>query len=253
MKRSANSLAQRKINQQRVTAKKEQISAAVQFCKDNSCRGFKALSSGRYPLVKSPNTINNQLDGVTPPPRHSKDYCSVITIDEEDTLVQTIVSKNRANQSFTRKDAIRFIVSMLKTRQKVNQSAKSGKALSPAAKRLLEKHDSGVLPKKGDLRRFWERFYMKHEERIKDSNISSVTQLESAIIQQDNRAAQIADSGNIPSEVSQHWEEDCVMKLATDTLDKGKRKASKKRLCPQSVEYNLPSMLKRTNFMPNIM
>ena len=162
-----SSLAHKKIHQKSVAAKKEEILAAVQFCKDNNCRGYKALSTGDFPLIKSHNTINNHLDGKVPPPNQCEDYCKVISFEEEELLVETMINKNRACQSFNRKDATRFMISMLKIRRTINQKVKSGrryKVLSPASKRLLEKGDSVVLPK---LRHFWERFDSKHLKRIK--------------------------------------------------------------------------------------
>ena len=63
-------------------------------------KGFKALSSGMYPLVKSPGTSNNHLDGKTPPPQQQTDYCTIIDItnDEDNLLIKVMINKNRALQ-----------------------------------------------------------------------------------------------------------------------------------------------------------
>ena len=201
----STSLLHQKISRKRVKSKQEQILAAVHFCRDNHCRGTKALGTGNYPLVKSPNTINNQLDGKTPTPEQSKDYCSIISSDEEEILVRTMVNKNRAYQPFNRNDANKLIMSMLKIRRTINQRVKGGrkyKALSPAAKRLLEKHDSGVVPKKDHLRRFWERFDTKHASRIRkkrkgSKSLTAVTACSQKVAKQhiDNLATELVLRG----------------------------------------------------------
>ena len=79
-----------------------------------------------------------------------------------------MVSKNLAKQPFiNRKDATKFIFTMLKLRQQINRNCNGGmkyKTLSrPASKRLL-RCNSKVMPK---LRRFWERFDVRHSRRVR--------------------------------------------------------------------------------------
>ena len=46
-----------------INAKDVQMSDAVQYCQDNNCRGYAALQTGRFPLIKDPRTVNKRLDG----------------------------------------------------------------------------------------------------------------------------------------------------------------------------------------------
>ena len=166
-KEKALSQAHLKIYQRQVSRKKDQLKSAIQYCKDNNCRGFKALKTGNFPLIKSPNTINNHLDAKVAHPDKSKDYCSILTSDEEEVLVKLMVSKNLAKQPFNRKDATKFIFTMLKLRQQINRNCNGGrkyKALSRPASKLLLRCNSKVMPK---LRRFWERFDVRHSRRVR--------------------------------------------------------------------------------------
>ena len=44
-------------------AKNRQIDKAVIYCIDNNVRGYKALKTGLFPLLKDRETINRRLDG----------------------------------------------------------------------------------------------------------------------------------------------------------------------------------------------
>ena len=157
-----SSLTRRSIYQDKISEKKKQIQDAVDYCKVNKCRGSKALNTGNFPLIKTYKTINRILDGKSPMPSHSKEYCSVLTVEEEGLLVKHMVNKARAYQPFNRKDATKYILTMLKVRQAVNKKVVGGrkfKKLSPAAQNTL---------KRGSLsRQFWERFDVKYKKVIK--------------------------------------------------------------------------------------
>ena len=44
------------------TEKQKQLDAAILFCAGKGCRGWDALGTGQFPLIKSPHTINKRLD-----------------------------------------------------------------------------------------------------------------------------------------------------------------------------------------------
>ena len=75
----------------------EQLEMAVQYCKQHSCKGYAALATGNYPLIKDPRTINRRLedskDQITT--GEEKDYCRVLTKEEESTFVAYLLNKNR--------------------------------------------------------------------------------------------------------------------------------------------------------------
>ena len=48
---------------------------AVAWCKENGCRGQAALSSGLFPTIGCPKTINRRLDGEVMTGQE-KQYCS---------------------------------------------------------------------------------------------------------------------------------------------------------------------------------
>ena len=87
----------RTVYQERVDRRKEQLDQAVLYCKDNDCRGWKALKTGLFPLVKSPYTVNRYLDGELST-LTVNEYCSLITAEEEDLLVTYLLNRNRAYQ-----------------------------------------------------------------------------------------------------------------------------------------------------------
>jgi hypothetical protein len=61
--------------------------------KENKVRGYSAIKSGLFPLVKNRRTIDKRLDGkiIT---GQEKNYCSILLPDEEDTIVQYVLNKN---------------------------------------------------------------------------------------------------------------------------------------------------------------
>ena len=62
--RCHHSAAHDRILKQHIDSKHKQIDDAVKYCIENSCRGYKTLLTGNYPLIKDARTINKRLDGV---------------------------------------------------------------------------------------------------------------------------------------------------------------------------------------------
>ena len=67
---------------------------AIEYCKANNVRGLAALKTGHFPLVKDVLLINSCLDGFVEN-GSEQEYCSILTIEEENPLVRYINNKNR--------------------------------------------------------------------------------------------------------------------------------------------------------------
>ena len=119
--------------------KLQELNEAVIWCKDNKLRGYSAIKSGLFPLIKNRRTIDKRLDGkiIT---GHEKNYCSILLPDEETTLVQYVINRNRCYQGINRAELNEIIIKILTIRDHLNKTKKGGrnyKALSPNAKRAL--------------------------------------------------------------------------------------------------------------------
>ena len=75
--------------------KDKEIEQALQWCEENGKCGDAALSTGLFPTVRCPRTINNRLDGKVVH-RQERRYCAILTELEERSLVTYIKNKNRA-------------------------------------------------------------------------------------------------------------------------------------------------------------
>ena len=66
------------VARKRTNAKAEQLKAAVAWCAENGARGYAALKTGQFPLIKDRETINKRLDGniVT---GEERAYCTILT------------------------------------------------------------------------------------------------------------------------------------------------------------------------------
>ena len=60
----------------------------------NGHRGWKAVNSGLFPEIKDPQTIDKPLDGVIDTGKE-KDYCKILTLTEEESLLRYIKKRNR--------------------------------------------------------------------------------------------------------------------------------------------------------------
>ena len=175
-KKKHNTLMHLGMYQERVTARREEIKAAVNWCKEQRCRGFKAISSGLFPLIKDPRTINKYIDGVLTL-ETVKQYCSILTDQEEQMLLKTIINKARSYQPMKRKDSRAFALQMLQVRDAGNQNkskrheSRGGRGfrkLSKTSKRCLENNRVG--------RRFIRRFEYKYRKQLstKRKGVSSL-------------------------------------------------------------------------------
>ena len=82
------------LNQKQTVTKETALIEAVEWCKLNGHRGWKAVNSGLFPGIKDPQTINKQLDGVIKTGKE-KDYCKILTSTEKESLLRYIKNRNR--------------------------------------------------------------------------------------------------------------------------------------------------------------
>ncbi|XP_047135496.1 uncharacterized protein LOC124812660 [Hydra vulgaris] len=136
--------------------KNKQLEAAINWCKKFNGRGQAALKTGLFPLIKDRETINRRLDGKVINGKE-RDYCTILTDDEEASIVRFIKNKNRCLQATNKQDITKLIINVLRVRDYTNTKIKGGrkfKKLSLNARAALEK---GKLS-----RSFWLRFNAKH-------------------------------------------------------------------------------------------
>ena len=84
-----SSKAQCKVARQKQTRKQIQIDEALEWCIENNKRGWAAKATGLFPLIRDVKTINRRLDGLVKN-QQEKDYCSILTDDEEHQIVDFI-------------------------------------------------------------------------------------------------------------------------------------------------------------------
>ena len=66
--------------------------------------------------------MNRILDGTSNHLLYAKEYCSVLTFEEETLLAEYLVSTARAYQPFNQHNATKYALAMLTLRQKINRS-----------------------------------------------------------------------------------------------------------------------------------
>ena len=160
-----SSKAKAKIARVLYNQKMEQIAAAVEYCEANNCRGKKALSTGKFPLVKDHKTIARRLDGDIVPGQE-KSHVTILLPEEEECLVRYATNKARAMQPLKRKPMTDLIINTLKIRQANNKKMKGGRKfvkLSIPATNAL---------KKGRVSKFfWQRFEAKFEKVLSQKRV----------------------------------------------------------------------------------
>ena len=101
------------VDRKQTNAKSQQLKAAIVWCLENNVRGYAALQTGQFPLIKDRETIHKQLDGkiVT---REERSYCTILTSDEERSIVQFVKNKNRCMQAVNKKELEKLILDVLR-------------------------------------------------------------------------------------------------------------------------------------------
>ena len=119
--------------------REQQLKAAVQYCLNNNCKGYSAVKSGKFPLIKDHRTINNRLNGGNI--GLEKEYCSILTKKEEESLVRFCKNKSRSLQPVSRKELTIQILNVLAVRKHLRTTShgRMGKRLSVHAEKALKK------------------------------------------------------------------------------------------------------------------
>ena len=135
-----NNQAEARVARKKISSKESQLIQVVIWCKQNKARGYSVIKSGFFPFIKNRRTTDKRLDGkiIT---GQEKNYCSILLPDEEATLVQYIISKNRCYQGINRADLNELIIKILAVHDHMNKTKKGGRnyrALSRNAKRALK-------------------------------------------------------------------------------------------------------------------
>lgn len=91
------SLAHDRIHQNFSKAVTIELEKAVEYCHENKCRGYAALATGSFQLIKDARTINKRLDfpNDTMIAGQGKRHLRVLTLEEEATLIDYLLNKNR--------------------------------------------------------------------------------------------------------------------------------------------------------------
>ena len=74
-----------------------EMERAVQYCRDNNCKGYKAIADLSLEYIKDARTINQHLEGnvITGDEKRNQ---RILTVKEEKSLVKYLVNRNRACQ-----------------------------------------------------------------------------------------------------------------------------------------------------------
>ena len=155
------SRANEKVLRTQYNAKQRQIEEAVKYCKENNCKGKKALSSGLFPLIKDHKTITRRLEGSVVH-GNEKIHLSILLPHEEECLVNHAKNRARAMQPITRKGMTDLIMNTLRIRQAANKKAKGGRKYAKLSSNALKALSKGKLSKF-----FWQRFEAKYDSLTK--------------------------------------------------------------------------------------
>ena len=131
---------QHQVARKRIDKKNDQITKAVEWCIENNARGHAALKTGMFNLIKDRGTIDRRLDGKVKT-GIEKQYCSILTAAEENSIVLFVKNKNRCLQGVNKKELTKLILDVLKIRQHTNHKIRGGRSfvkLSEHAKRALQ-------------------------------------------------------------------------------------------------------------------
>ena len=160
-----SSKAKAKISRIQYDEKMEQIAAAVRYCEANNCRGKKALSTGKFPLVKDHKTITRRLDGDVVSGQE-KSHVSILLAEEEECLVSYAINKARAMQPIKRNAMTDLILNTLRIRKANNKKMKGGRKCVKLSRPALNALRKGRVSKF-----FWQRFQAKYEKVLREKRV----------------------------------------------------------------------------------
>ena len=67
------------ITREKQNQREKQFDDAVNWCRTHNTRGYAAIASGNFSLIRDPRTINKRLDGYIVTGKE-KDYCRYVEI-----------------------------------------------------------------------------------------------------------------------------------------------------------------------------
>ena len=154
-------------------------------------------------MIKHYRTINARLDGEIETGRE-KEYCSIFTVDEENTIVRFIQNKNRCLQGLNKRDLTEVMLNVLRIRDYAYRKyhGRRVQKLSAVAKHALE---TGKLSKS-----FWKRWDAKYAKVLTKKRQGTVSMnralnctKEMAISHIDELAEELIEAGIFTNAVKQ--------------------------------------------------
>ena len=138
------SLHDEKVSAKKMKAKKMEIEKAVKYCRDNNCKGYKAIAELGLVYVKDARTINQHLQGKVVTGDEKREQ-RILTDKEENSLVNYLVNRNRACQGLTNNHVEGVVLNILRVRkQQFRKGGRNrGSPLSMNTKRALETNHLG--------------------------------------------------------------------------------------------------------------
>ena len=132
------SLSHERIHAKKIEEKRNEIERAVQYCRENNCKGYKAIAELDLQHVKDARTINQHLSGKVST-GNEKSHQQILTAVEQKTLVKYLINRNRACQGLTDTQVEGVVLNMLRVRRDRNRKGgRSFERLSKHAKDALE-------------------------------------------------------------------------------------------------------------------
>ena len=120
--------------------KKKEIIAAVAYCRENNCKGYKAISALNLQYCKDARTINAHLERDFEAGKERQ----ILTDQEERCLVRFLINKNRACQGLNASQVSVVVLNILRVQNENNRRFRHGgwekkTPLSESAKQALNK------------------------------------------------------------------------------------------------------------------
>ena len=101
-----------------IDEKEKQIQATVNWCKENGKKGYAALQTGNFPLIKDRGTIDRRLiKNINCKKEHSR----ILAPEEEQLVVEFIKNKNRCHQGISRNYVTKLILDLLQIHNHCNE------------------------------------------------------------------------------------------------------------------------------------
>lgn len=151
------SLHHERQDQRKRHAREEEMKRVLEYCREQNCRGYKAITELDLLYIKDPRTINQHLDGEVETENKMKNQ-RILTKEEEDCLVKYLINRNRACQGLTEAQVEGVVLNILRVRQTSNRQ-KRGRNSEP-----LSVNARNALAKKRVGKSFFRRLNVQHPQ-----------------------------------------------------------------------------------------